>query len=281
MGYNKVTYGNETIIDLSSDTVEASNLMAGETAHDRNGEPVVGAFTETQADWNETDSDSPAYIKNKPNIAAAVTDAHIVDLIYPVGSIYLTVDTSSPATLFGGTWERIKDKFLLSAGDTYSNTNTGGSASHTHTTGSHTLTSSESGMPGHGHGFTQPTVSGGGVTSGISGGGSTGGITGGSHSHAIHIRQDLKVNDGSGQRIGGASSYSSTLNAGEPIQNSTHSHDLPSHNHNLPAHSHTVSGGSVSNASGQSATSGHSHGDTGSSSNLPPYLVVNVWKRTA
>ena len=65
----------------------------------------------------------------------------IIDLIYPVGSIYMSVNSTDPSTLFGGSWERIKDRFLLSAGDTYAAGNTGGSAkatlpSHTHTFGS-------------------------------------------------------------------------------------------------------------------------------------------------
>jgi hypothetical protein len=50
---------------------------------------------------------------------------------YPVGSIYLSVNSTSPASLFGGTWERIKDKFLLSAGDSYVAGSTGGEATHT------------------------------------------------------------------------------------------------------------------------------------------------------
>ena len=53
------------------------------------------------------------------------------DLIYPVGSIYMSVNDTNPATLFGGTWEQIKDKFLLSCGDTYANGSTGGEATHT------------------------------------------------------------------------------------------------------------------------------------------------------
>lgn len=65
----------------------------------------------------------------------------LLDLIYPVGSIYMSVNETDPGTLIGGTWERIKDRFLLSAGDTYAAGNTGGSAkatlpSHTHTLGS-------------------------------------------------------------------------------------------------------------------------------------------------
>lgn len=61
---------------------------------------------------------------------------------YPVGSIYLSVNSTSPAELFGGTWERISDTFLLAAGSTYTPGTTGGESSHT-------LTFSE--MPGHTH----------------------------------------------------------------------------------------------------------------------------------
>ena len=52
--------------------------------------------------------------------------------LYPVGSIYMSTTNTSPASMFGGTWEQIKDKFLLSAGDTYSAGATGGEATHTH-----------------------------------------------------------------------------------------------------------------------------------------------------
>ena len=60
--------------------------------------------------------------------------SEIVNLVYPIGSIYMSVNSTSPATLFGGTWEQLKDRFLLGAGDTYSNGATGGatSASHKH-----------------------------------------------------------------------------------------------------------------------------------------------------
>lgn len=64
------------------------------------------------------------------------------DDVYPVGSIYLSVNNVNPSTLFGGTWEQIKDKFLLAAGNTYSNGDTGGEATHT-------LTVNE--IPSHNH----------------------------------------------------------------------------------------------------------------------------------
>lgn len=59
---------------------------------------------------------------------AAGSFVPLLDFIYPVGSIYMSVNEVDPGTIFGGTWERIKDRFLLSAGDTYSAGNTGGSA---------------------------------------------------------------------------------------------------------------------------------------------------------
>lgn len=52
-------------------------------------------------------------------------------MLYGVGSIYMSTNSTSPAELFGGTWERIKDRFLLGSGDSYSAGATGGSASVT------------------------------------------------------------------------------------------------------------------------------------------------------
>lgn len=63
----------------------------------------------------------------------------ILNTVYPIGSIYLTVATSttgttSPASFLGGTWTLIsKDRFLVGAGGSYSGT--GGSSTHTHTLG--------------------------------------------------------------------------------------------------------------------------------------------------
>ncbi len=55
----------------------------------------------------------------------------LLNAIYPVGSIYLSVVATNPSQLFGGTWEQIKDRFLLACGDIYSNGSTGGEAEHT------------------------------------------------------------------------------------------------------------------------------------------------------
>lgn len=68
-----------------------------------------------------------------------------VDAVYPVGSIYMSVNETSPAELFGGTWEQIHGRFLLGADATYPAGSTGGEATHS-------LTISE--MPSHTHGLT-------------------------------------------------------------------------------------------------------------------------------
>ena len=67
----------------------------------------------------------------------------IVDLVYPIGSIYMSVNATSPATLFGGTWEQIKDTFLLASGSTYSAGSTGGSADATLVSHNHKVSASD------------------------------------------------------------------------------------------------------------------------------------------
>lgn len=42
MAVNKVIYGTQTLIDLTSDTVSADKMIAGITAHDKSGEVITG-----------------------------------------------------------------------------------------------------------------------------------------------------------------------------------------------------------------------------------------------
>ena len=65
------------------------------------------------------------------NASSGVNPSDLLDLIYPVGSIYMSVVDVSPSAFLGGTWERLKDRFLLGAGDTYTAGTTGGSATKT------------------------------------------------------------------------------------------------------------------------------------------------------
>lgn len=42
---SKVIYGNQTLIDLTSDTVDAAHLLTGYSAHGADGAPIAGACT--------------------------------------------------------------------------------------------------------------------------------------------------------------------------------------------------------------------------------------------
>lgn len=68
-----------------------------------------------------------------------------LDFLFPIGALYLSVDGTDPSVLFGGTWEQVKDKFLLCSGNVYENGSIGGNTNttlsvanipaHTHTRG--------------------------------------------------------------------------------------------------------------------------------------------------
>ena len=64
----------------------------------------------------------PGYIqqidKNKNDIASMMLK------IYPVGAIYISASATNPGTLFGGTWEQIKGRFLVAVGALEENNNT-------------------------------------------------------------------------------------------------------------------------------------------------------------
>lgn len=75
----------------------------------------------------------------------------IADAIYPVGSIYMSVNAANPSTLFGGTWQRIQGRFLFAADSKHAAGTTGGEETHK-------LTVNE--MPEHAHecvGATNPS----------------------------------------------------------------------------------------------------------------------------
>lgn len=93
----------------------------------------------TQPSGEETPGEAPAL---NAVTFGGMTVAQFVDMIYPVGSIYMSANATSPETLFGGTWASIGGRFLLGADSTYTAGSTGGEAMHT-------LTVAE--MPPHRH----------------------------------------------------------------------------------------------------------------------------------
>ena len=118
-------------VDFNGNTYVGGELAVNQDILNQGGQIYTGAITTV----------NDVYARNVYSERPDGTMLSVVDLIYPVGSIYMSVNSADPGTLFGGTWQQIKDRFLLSAGDTYAAGNTGGSAkatlpSHKHTLGS-------------------------------------------------------------------------------------------------------------------------------------------------
>lgn len=83
---SKVVYGNQTLIDLTQDTVEANKLLSGYTAHGADGEPINGSCT-FDADTSDGDitpakvldggigyAQGEKVVGNMPNIGAQQSD---------------------------------------------------------------------------------------------------------------------------------------------------------------------------------------------------------------
>lgn len=189
--------------------------------------------------------------------------------IYPVGAVYISVNSTSPASLFGGVWERLKDTFLLANGDTYAADTTGGSATktitvnnmpaHNHTVNSsgahtHSATTSSAGAHTHARGNMN--------------------ITGTFHSYDIGDREAATgaFSDAVFSSVKCASGSNGTDTKVSFNASSTWSGNTSSNG----AHTHTVS------LSGGAHT--HTTNNTGGGTPiniLPPYTTVYVWKRTA
>ncbi len=75
-------------------------------------------------------------------LAQTVRQLPTVEDLWPVGSIYMSLDPTDPATRFGGVWERIENAFLLAASSAHPAGERGGEETHR-------LTVNE--MPKHSH----------------------------------------------------------------------------------------------------------------------------------
>lgn len=144
---------------------------------------------------------------------------------FPVGSIYISVNSTNPSTYFGGTWEQIKGRFLVGTGANEANTtNYWGemaAGQHNPLVGEmggecrHTLTVSE--MP--------------------------------SHAHAMRVVKDLATDSGG---------------------------NLPKGNNSAGNNA-----GWTDYWTGAGDYAIQNTGGGGAHNNMPPYLAVYMWKRTA
>lgn len=101
--------------DLINFNASGKSMALGKVSEASSTEKVL------EVDFDETHIYGDVYLNNNK----------LFDLIYPIGSIYLSTVYFNPGTIFGGTWESILDRFLLASGNIYGAGTTGGEASHT------------------------------------------------------------------------------------------------------------------------------------------------------
>jgi len=208
-----------------------------------------------------------------------------VDEVYPVGSIYMSVNSTSPQTLFGGTWEQLTSTFLYASSTPTNNnakTATAGASTvsltasqmprHTHTQNSHNHTQNAHTHIQDAHTHIQDSHN----------------HSQNAHSHrlnnsaVVYNASGNYVQNGSGG--GTKSSLNTNLNVG--TDNAT-----ASNNATTATNQSTTATNQNATATNQSTTATNKYtGGTGTSQsasngsaheNMPPYMVVNMWKRTA
>lgn len=180
---------------------------------------------------------------------------------YPVGAYYISSESTSPATLFGGTWEQVQDMFILAAGTRY----TAGTTANPRTGGSSTKQLSVANIPSHTHTFT--TRSAGNHVHAV--GGTT--QSAGAHTHGVSGTVASNGNHTHGVSGDTAETGSHTHGvSGNSASAGTHTHGVSGDTAQTGAHTHSVSGDTAQTGAhthGVSGTSGsagaHTHGVSG------------------
>lgn len=125
--------GDKLNLEVDNACVECITSKNNKFSLDSEGNLIVNSITTNEG----------------PEQAPTIDNATICNLIYPVGSIYMSVNSASPATLFGGTWSRINGYYLYAGtGGNIAGSNTSGGPS-TNVTGSTAITVAQ--MPNHNH----------------------------------------------------------------------------------------------------------------------------------
>ena len=240
--------GDTSVAAVQSAQITATDAIT--TAHTK-AVSAVQAQEAASIQAIEADSVLAGYAKKdelSSLIAAAVAEAKLA--AYPVGSIYCSIDSTDPGTLFGGTWVAIgAGRALVAAGGGFAVGSEGGSDTHT-------LTVEE--MPSHAHTAWTGEA--------------------GWHGHAARTDTANLTGSFNPGGLGITASGVCSLGAGKQPSNSGYATDSSivninaSHMHNVGVdgagnHTHTVGVGAI--GSGQAFSVRN------------PYIAVNMWRRTA
>lgn len=189
----------------------------------------------------------------EPTATVTSTDGGAL-MAYPVGSIYMSVESTSPASMFGGSWTQISGYYLYAgtSGGTTGGSSTSGAASGN--TDYTTLSAAQSGLPAHNHGAS------------------------GSFEANFYIRHGTTSNT---QSVAAGTNTSVTQNAYSDTWGNGFSTSSYSHKPDKVSIEGSV-GVSISNNEAKNASEGHRHGLGSHTHSIePPYYTMYVWKRTA
>ena len=203
-----------------------------------------------------------------------------INNIYPIGAIYMSASSTNPSTLFGGTWQEITGKFLLSRSDAYIAGSTGGESTVTLTnnempTHSHTIYAHSHGLNNHTHSI--PALSGTAASNGA-------------HTHGdpsgrkfMFTNGDVAVNGTGRQGVstGGDWYYVYGQTSSTGIWEGSVTSSNGAHTHSVTTTANSTGGPLTGNTANSSAASSSEEGSGAAHNNMPPYLVVYMWQRIA
>lgn len=222
--------------------------------------PNLGLKQPSQTDFYDVQdfNDNMQLIDDAIGDIADKVSGDLISKIYPVGSIYMSVNDVDPAVLFGGTWERLPaGRCLIGAGSYTPTSTTYGDSGTTYALGraggQRSTKLTENNMPTHRHA----------ATVGLAG----------QHRHQVQICSKLDSTEPlTVIRKGASTAIYRTSNTQYCVGQSTAAGSASPHYY-VPytpyedSHKHTVTIGT--SGSGSAFMS------------ISPYLVVNMWKRTA
>lgn len=256
MALAKITYADKVKLEDQPSVADANKIKDSDMNEIKS---VVNAIA-TQTDENTDSIDTL-----NERVSDLETIKTIIDIVYPVGSIYISYVSTNPGTLWPGTtWAReAEGRCIIGLGTGYPTVGAEGGSetvtlttsqipSHTHSGPSHTHTT-----PNHSHTWSGTTSS------------------SGNHWHVNWMSPSASSGSWSPSKYGGQTVDVNNIDWGAVTGRTA----------DAGAHTHTVSGTTSSNNGGNTGSSGT--GNTGASgggsshTNMQPYVVMYIWRRTA
>lgn len=239
---------NMQITVQNADSINVSVNPAGTVTVDQLNAAVntINAKIGDLSDLMTDDQTSLVNAVNEVKTYTGTIQSLVIDAIYPIGSLYMSINNTMPSALTEGkTWELLSGDYVLKT----ISSGTGGQTSNAGNTGSTTLTAAQSGVPAHSHSIPQLDVS----------------SWSGSHAHFIDMPFYNAQNNGNG--------YNGQVYKASPqIQSGS----LGTNSKTITVSGQKTAASNTYNSTASNASQGHTH-----TAGMPQNIGVYVWKRIA